>query len=248
MKQQPTYYAILTANVRYDNRLTLMQKIMHAEITALSNKNGYCSAGNKYFADLYECSTSTISKSVSKLEECGYIKVHVIKNEEGTVRHLYLRDPLVNNSGGVSNQLLTGVVNNYQYNNTSNNNIERETQKISFNEVMKMYVDTFGPNLCLTPNQGKHRRYIDELIARGFAKREFLKVMTAKKAEYDAGKFDTYVILPNALFKPDNFENNLAIINNSRKEAAKHNRKAAGKKVNDKFTKEATEKYKDGWI
>ena len=50
----PSYYAILPANVRYDKNLKPMEKILYAEITALSNKNGYCSASNSYFAKLYE--------------------------------------------------------------------------------------------------------------------------------------------------------------------------------------------------
>ena len=188
------------------------------------------------------CNEKTLRGYLDELKNTGWITASTRNNNDGSPAYTYTLHSL-------PVKITSGK--NYRYSNKdllSNKDIEREGEKISFNDVMKMYVDTFGPNLCLTPNQGKHRRYIDELIGRGFAKREFQKVITAKKQEYDAGKFDTYVILPNALFKPDNFENNLAIINNPRKEAARQNGKAAGKKVNDKFTKEATKKYKDGWI
>ena len=41
MNEQPSYYSIITANVRYDNRLTDSEKLLFAEITSLSNKYGY---------------------------------------------------------------------------------------------------------------------------------------------------------------------------------------------------------------
>lgn len=39
--EQPGFFAILPANVRYDNRLKAQEKILYAEITALSNINKY---------------------------------------------------------------------------------------------------------------------------------------------------------------------------------------------------------------
>ena len=43
---KPNYYAILTAEVRYDNRLSANEKLLFAEIPALSNKTGEFWAGN----------------------------------------------------------------------------------------------------------------------------------------------------------------------------------------------------------
>ena len=39
--EQPSYYSILPANVRYDNRLNDGERVIFAEITAFSNKYGY---------------------------------------------------------------------------------------------------------------------------------------------------------------------------------------------------------------
>lgn len=58
-----------------------MARIMYAEITALSNKNGYCSAGNSYFADLYEVAPETVSRWISKLNQSGYIQLETEWNE-----------------------------------------------------------------------------------------------------------------------------------------------------------------------
>ena len=76
MKEQPNYYAILSAEVRYDNRLKANVKLLFAEITALCNMNAECFASNKYFADLYGKSKTSISVWISELVKYGYIKVH----------------------------------------------------------------------------------------------------------------------------------------------------------------------------
>ena len=52
-KALPTYFAIITADVRYDKNLKANEKLLFAEITALSNTNGYCHASNRYFAGVH---------------------------------------------------------------------------------------------------------------------------------------------------------------------------------------------------
>jgi len=80
-KEKPGYYAILTADVRYCDRLKAAEKLMYAEITALSEKNGYCHAGNTYFANLYNVSKETVSRWVSNLEKEGFVKRQIIYKE-----------------------------------------------------------------------------------------------------------------------------------------------------------------------
>ena len=47
---KPNYYAIIPAEVRYNEKLTANSKLLFGEITALTNKTGVCWANNKYFA------------------------------------------------------------------------------------------------------------------------------------------------------------------------------------------------------
>lgn len=75
MKDQPNYYSILTAEVRYDTQLTWFEKIMYAELSALANKTGECWASNKWFSDAFKQSTRTITRAITRLSERGYIKV-----------------------------------------------------------------------------------------------------------------------------------------------------------------------------
>ena len=80
MDEKPSYYAIIPAIIRYDNRLSSTEKLLYGEITALSNKLGYCFATNRYFAELYNLTEATISVSISKLATCGYIDVVIEQN------------------------------------------------------------------------------------------------------------------------------------------------------------------------
>lgn len=85
----PNYYAILTAEVRYCNELSAQEKLLFAEITALSSKEGVCFAGNKYFADLYSLTDTTISHQISHLAQLGFITVSFDK-EGARVKKRYI--------------------------------------------------------------------------------------------------------------------------------------------------------------
>lgn len=78
--ERPSYYSIIPATVRYDKRLKAYERLMFSEITALSNKYGYCTASNSYFASLYEVDKTTISRWINHLKNLGYLKTQLIKN------------------------------------------------------------------------------------------------------------------------------------------------------------------------
>lgn len=121
---RPNYYSIMPASVRYDDRLRPNEKIIYSEITALSNKYGYCTAGNAYFADLYKATKSTISRWISHLDECGYIKVKIIYEDDGKTfkqRRIYIAssyieeeevDPIEKNVNGVEGEISEEPIHN----------------------------------------------------------------------------------------------------------------------------------------
>ena len=90
--EKPSYFAILIADVRYDKTLKPLARLLYAEITALCNKEGYCWAGNQYFADLYEVDKNTVSGWIGQLKTRGYITVQ-LEYKEGTKQILnrYIR-------------------------------------------------------------------------------------------------------------------------------------------------------------
>ena len=89
-----SYYSVIPATVRYDPDLKPAEKLLYSEVTALANKNGYCFAQNKYFADLYNVTNGTVSKWFSHLQKLGYINIEIKRNEKQEIlaRHIYIVD------------------------------------------------------------------------------------------------------------------------------------------------------------
>ena len=81
MSEKPSYYATIPGYVRYDKDLKDKAKLLYGEITALSNKEGYCFASNNYFAELYEVSTQTIINMINNLVDKGYLERTIIYKE-----------------------------------------------------------------------------------------------------------------------------------------------------------------------
>ncbi|ASN72643.1 DnaD/phage-associated family protein [Staphylococcus epidermidis] len=137
MNEQPNYYSIIPAHVRYDKELKPMEVIMYGELTALSNKYGYSYASNNYFAELYNVHKKTVSTWISHLKEKGYIDTVVIRDENMTVteRRIYITAPYPSNHGEGYPQKSGDPIhkkteeNNTRINNTRINRDSDETSK-----------------------------------------------------------------------------------------------------------------------
>ena len=127
MEEKPNYYSIIPAEVRYDTDLKDKAKLLYGEITSLSDKNGYCYATNKYFAELYEVSTTTISLLINNLVNKGYVEREIIY-KEGTkeILNRYLR--IV--KGGYLRNFKEGYLKKVKDNNTSINNTSNNKKEI----------------------------------------------------------------------------------------------------------------------
>lgn len=87
MAEKKSYFAIIPADVRYDDELSANAKLLYGEITALCNEKGYCWASNDYFSQLYSKSRITVSRWISELIQKGYINSEISK-EDGNMRML----------------------------------------------------------------------------------------------------------------------------------------------------------------
>lgn len=89
---RPSYYAVIPADVRYDDRIPANAKLLYGEISALIGAEGFCYASNSYFMQIYGFSDPTISRLIAKLVEVGYIKRELERDKTGQVvrRKLYL--------------------------------------------------------------------------------------------------------------------------------------------------------------
>jgi len=125
MMDKPAYYVIVPAAVRYDQKLTANAKLLYGEITALCNKEGYCWAGNSYFANLYGVSKNSISSWINNLRDAGHISVQM-NYKEGTqhILNRYIKllvEGTPENLGTYPNNLGEGTPENLVVNSTSNN-------------------------------------------------------------------------------------------------------------------------------
>lgn len=102
-EDKPNYYSITPANVRYDKSLPMGARFMYGEITALTKKDGYCWAGDSYFAELYEVTNTTIQNWLRALERKGYIsRKRIYKEGTKQIKNRYIRlfdTPTQNNLG-----------------------------------------------------------------------------------------------------------------------------------------------------
>ena len=89
---KPNYYAVIPAEVRYSKKLTPNAKLLYAEITALCNMNGKCTASTQYFCRLYEVSRGAVQNWLKMLDENGYIDRTVIyKQGSKEIMHRYIK-------------------------------------------------------------------------------------------------------------------------------------------------------------
>ena len=87
--ERPAYWAVIPADVRYDDDLPANAKLLYGEITALCNSEGYCWASNEYFAKLFGWATKSVTRLVSALRDAGHIEVEMAPCGGGTERRIY---------------------------------------------------------------------------------------------------------------------------------------------------------------
>ena len=117
--EKPNYYAILSAEVRYDNRLRPNVKLLYAEITALCNMNMECFASNRYFSELYGKSKGSISGWISELVKYGYISAnYTYKAGTKEIEYRYIKIL----KGGITEKENTLLKKTVKSNTTSINN------------------------------------------------------------------------------------------------------------------------------
>ena len=119
MKEKPSYYAIIPANVRYSD-LKPNAKLLYGEITALSNKHGFCFASNNYFAELYNVNKNTISSWICDLKNKGFITVKIERD---------LRNVITKRCIGILKKMDNPIHEKLKYNNTSINTTSNNISK-----------------------------------------------------------------------------------------------------------------------
>lgn len=157
-----SYYAIIPAEVRYDEELPPNAKLLYGEITSLCNEKGYCWATNQYFADLYKVSKITVSRWISTLYKKGYIAVETLYKEgtkEIIERHLYIvNTPINKNVNRYMQNDLDGI--NEIVNTSINKNVKDNNKVINtkINNKLKVSKHKYGEysHVLLTDKEHTH--------------------------------------------------------------------------------------------
>ena len=186
MEEKPNYYAIIPAEVRYDKRLKPIARLLYGEITCLSNKEGYCFASNKYFADLYDCTPRAIINYLNDLQEYGYITTTIENNFQRKIYLTSARGYENSFTGGSENSFTGGSENSFTHNNINNNNINNnrlidynkfnlekifeekqifisaETEKLMPEKSKKIFLDLQAV-ITEMYNQQTYKKYLDDV-------------------------------------------------------------------------------------
>lgn len=121
--RKPGYYAVLTAEIRYAEDLTPNEKLLMAEISAMTDRTGYCWGSNSYFARLFGISDRTVIRSLHRLEEKGAITTELVRGEKGNIeeRRIRLASAAQKVQGGTDKMSVGGT----------DKNVRRGTDKMS---------------------------------------------------------------------------------------------------------------------
>lgn len=219
MTDKPSYYSILTADVRYDEKLNASEKLLFSEITALSNRHGYCTAGNGYFSKLYNVSDRSVTRWIKHLKELGYLKyVPIYKKDSKEVdeRRLYpltnSKDPLDKNVYGGRQKCPRPLDKNVEDNITSINNINMldkdnsevsNTNRFNYSKFINSINKEANTNFR---NSSNNRKLIHARLADGYTEEELIKVIKFKANQWkDNEKMKKYIVLT-TLLRPSNFD------------------------------------------
>jgi hypothetical protein len=84
-ERKPGFWAVVPATVRYDRELPVNAKLLYGELSALVQAEGYCWAGNEYFARLYDLSADRVGRLLTLLDQRGYIRREVVRDAKSNV-------------------------------------------------------------------------------------------------------------------------------------------------------------------
>ena len=137
--QRIGYYAVIPATVLFNERLKPNEKLLYALITALSNKEGYCYASNKYLGEKLGVDPVTVSRWITDLRRNNYVFVDIMRNEKKEIicRRIFPNDVpyRLNNQYPYILKNQEGIDEKVKDNNIIDNNINNKIDRL-FNYII----------------------------------------------------------------------------------------------------------------
>ena len=84
--EKPGYWAVIPAGVRYNEQIPPNAKLLYAEISSLTQEDGYCWATNEYFQKVFGFSERSVQRLIRVLERQALSgsKTETAKSERST--------------------------------------------------------------------------------------------------------------------------------------------------------------------
>ena len=218
MEEKPNYFAVIPANVRYNEHLKLGAKMMYGEITSLTYKTGECWASNNYFARLYKVSPQAISKWIKALEEQKFITIDYETQGKLIVKRVIKLvstdiDRVSTTVEGGINHSLGGYQQEIKENNTSINNTSINNKKEIYKESCKRVIDRLNElnNTKYSATSKSTLSFIKARLEEGYTEDDLLLVVEKMSYLWNQpnDKDMRQYLRPSTLFRPTNFENYL---------------------------------------
>ncbi|WP_370773405.1 conserved phage C-terminal domain-containing protein [Clostridium sp.] len=203
---EANYYAIIPANVRYDSELSDKAKLLYGEITALTNKEGYCWASNNYFAELYGVKVLCIKRNIKDLVDKGYLKsVLIYDGKLVKERRLYLNNnglfsDLNINDSGIKKDTKGGIKKDTRGGIKKDTDIITSINTTSINIYSRIidYLNKKADTRYRSTTK-KNKDLIKARINEGFTEDDFIKVIDNKVKEWANTDMEKY-LRPETLF------------------------------------------------
>jgi uncharacterized phage protein (TIGR02220 family) len=194
------------ASVWLDSDLSAIEKFVLMEIDSLDGEDG-CYASNDYLAGFCQCSTRTVSQSISKLKALGYIEVKSFDGRKRVLRSCLAKSARQTrkiceaDSQNLRERILDKV-------SSTEKDSMSEKKSDAFESDLKAIVDHLNAKVGsrYTTKNKQLRGYVHARLSEGFTVGDFLTVIDNKVAKWgDDPKMRDY-LRPSTLFAPSHFE------------------------------------------
>lgn len=212
--EQPNYYAIIPAGIRYDKDICPNAKLLFGEITALCNEKGFCWAGNDYFSKLYGVSKETVSRWISKLTKKGYLKIKMFYKDNSKEIDKRIMAICQNVDYPIDNFVNTSLQKNQGIGIDEKINTHQQKDQYPIDKNVKENITSININIYsrvidyLNKKTGKKYKsttkktqdLIKSRVKEGFEEEDFIKVIDIKTSEWGNDLKMSKYLRPETLF------------------------------------------------